>query len=297
MSNGVPSDPCEFDKLMSDVDKQLLSSEIKTSLRPLRALGVVAERFGLELPLGPPPSSATPELRENWLISERIRTWYDHMYGEKLKMPIDPGSMAILIRGEVWVINYPLMFGRMQFFASSTKASTQSTNSSEPAQYNVLDAIKKLPVGLKASLSDKEHRGVLQEFILGFRAHRAFQALSGDELVRYALADISAAIDHLEHESPNCELSKWSSLQAAEKTIKAVIKRKQDGFPYTHKLDELAELAKKVGISDEWKKLIPDIQCGPGIRYGKESCDINGAIRAHHATFELVLSLKSKAAN
>ena len=140
MGDDMPSTPAKFDQIMEEIDQQLCSSGTKISLRPLIALGIVAERFGLSLPIPAPSLHAPAGLRENWLTSEHVRAWYDHRYGEKLKMHMGPGSMAFLIRSEVWVFDFPAMFGKTQLFASTTVPSRQSNSSRKPAQYNVLDA-------------------------------------------------------------------------------------------------------------------------------------------------------------
>ena len=85
--------------------------------------------------------------------------------------------------------------------------------------------------------------------------------------------------------------SKWASLQAAEKVMKAVIALRSARFSHTHELETLAQEIRQAGIQGDWTPFIEAIQCSPGIRYAEELCDQDDAIAAHHASLELIVAL------
>ena len=80
----IPSDPHEFDELLQKVDRQLASEDVRIDMRPMEALGVVSTEFGIPLPLGPMPPGMDHPAGMYWPISERIRAWFEHRYGDRL---------------------------------------------------------------------------------------------------------------------------------------------------------------------------------------------------------------------
>jgi hypothetical protein len=90
--------------------------------------------------------------------------------------------------------------------------------------------------------------------------------------------------------------SKWASLQAAEKILKATIEFEGAKFRFGHELATLCEQLDGLGITCEWASLISKIQCSAGIRYGEVTCTRNEAVEAHQASLGLVVALKGAGA-
>lgn len=91
--------------------------------------------------------------------------------------------------------------------------------------------------------------------------------------------------------------SKWASLQAAEKTLKAAIALQGETFPYSHDLTRLATRLIEAGVPVAVQPLVDAIQCTPGIRYGEEACSEAEALAAHQASLELVNTLREAGAS
>ncbi|MBW2608497.1 MAG: HEPN domain-containing protein [Deltaproteobacteria bacterium] len=287
MEKNIPNDPHEFNELLLRVDRQLADEGIRIHMRLLHALRVISTEFGIPLPLGPPTAGMVHPTDRYWPISERIRTWYERQYGDRLKVHLGPGRMAFLIENDVWVFRFPRCYGKVKYTASRTAKSISMCANGEPAICNILDSIEKLPEGLRHSLSDSHLRQLLDNFMLGYDGLRQLQTLVGDELVNSAFADIAACVDHISSNSPNYDLAKWSSLQAAEKVLKAGIRKTGAQFPKTHKLSQLVKIARDAGLDLHSDGVIVKLQCSPGIRYGQEPCTLEQAVEAHHAVFEL----------
>lgn len=287
MRKNFPNDPLEFDELLLRVDRQLADEGMRIDMRPLNALRVISTEFGIPLPLGPLPPGMVHPAGRYWPISKRIRTWYERRYGDRLKVHLGPGRMAFLIENDVWVFRFPRFYGAVRLTSSRTVKSVLMRNNGEPAIYNILDCIEKIPEGLRHSLSDSHLGQLFDYFMLGFEGLRQLQTLAGDELVKSAFADIAACVDHISGNSPNYGLAKWSSLQAAEKVLKAGIRKTGAQFPKTHELSRLVNKARDAGLDFNNQGVIGKLQCSPGIRYGEELCTLVQAVEAHHAVFEL----------
>lgn len=159
---------------------------------------------------------------QNWPISERIRKWYKNKYGNRLNIYLNLGRMAVLIKKDLWVFSFPRIFGTARFIASKTYKSDQIVFQGKPLVCNILDSIEDMPQDFRLSLTDTQVSSLLNDFMLGFDAMMTLETINSD-LVKLAISDISASVDHLIAQSPQYGSSKWSSLQAAEKIIKAGI--------------------------------------------------------------------------
>lgn len=291
MGNCFPKDEQKFNELMSKLDCELAKQKLDIAKRPLSALGIISERFGIPLPLGRPMPRTHPELSKYWPISERVKKWYEHRYGDRLKMDFSSGRMAFMIDEDVWVFRFPRLYGSAEFVSSKTIKSERIRTDGKPVTYNILDCIESLPDGFRMSLSDSQLVMLGKYFRLGFEVFSSLEMLSGNDLIMSAKADISASIGHLFARQPQYGLSKWSSLQAAEKLLKSAIEMRGGNYSKTHKLKKLVEEVKKCGLSLGVSIIIAEIQCTPAIRYGKEPCSKTDAIRSHHAVFELAKAI------
>lgn len=287
MAKNVPEDTEQFNKLMSEVDKDLANKGLAIHQRPLNALSVVSAKFDISLPMSQPRQGMPEELLRNWPVSQRIRKWYDDNYGDRQKIHLGPGCMAVLINQDVWVFRFPRIYGSVKLIVSRTIKSEKIRSDGKPVAYNILDCVENMPPGFRMSLNNTQLSALLKDFVLGFNAIMSLESIRGNNLIELALSDISASINHMLAQKPEYGLSKWSSLQAAEKIIKAAIKRAGGNYTLTHKLDELITQALKFGLKFEVKSIIDRIQCSPAIRYDEEPCSKISAAQAHYAVFEL----------
>jgi hypothetical protein len=212
-------------------------------------------------------------------------------YGDRLKVDMSPGRMVIFVEEDLWVLYFPRIFGTIKFFVSQSIESNRVQYDQNPACFNVLDAIRDMTLGRRNALPNNEAVHVFEKFMLGFRAISLLEGTMTHKLIKSALADISSSVDQLMDKSKQYGLSKWSSLQAAEKIMKAALDLKGASFPKIHNLRDLTKEARKHGIVGDWDMLINHIQCTPSIRYGDESCDRISALLAHNSLFGLIVLL------
>lgn len=291
MKSSVPNDPEEFNEVMLEVDQQLIFSGYNIPQRPIYAIEEISRRFSIPLPVMRFPKGFQHESAEFWPISERIYEWYDLRYGERIKMDFSPGRMVILIEEDMWILRFPRIFGAVSFTVSRTVISDRSRSDGKPVIYNVIDSVENLPRTRIPTLPDNELEHIYQKFEFGLKAFSILEGSIEQELIRLALADIAAAVEHLAGAKENYGLSKWSSLQTAEKIFKAAIMLAGGTYSNTHNLHKLSEQAEAAGLTGDWHALIPHIQCGAGIRYGEEACDRDSALVAHHAALGLAIML------
>lgn len=287
MSKQLPTDDAEFEALMERVDTRLASEEVLISRRPLHALGIISEEFNAEIPMGKPFANAPEALVKNWPFAERVHSWYQERYEERLLHDFRPGRVAFILRHDPWVLQIPRVFGQVQMVVSLTQKSEKMCTNGVTPIYNVLDSVQGLTKTLKRSLGNNELKEIFDVFQLGYKALTTLEYLCPNSLVEAAMADIDTAVDQVMARNPSSGQSRWASLQAAEKILKACIELKGGRYSHTHDLQRIAEEAVAVGLPNPKQEDIAVVQCSASVRYGTESTRLDEAIIAHHASLRI----------
>lgn len=291
MTRTLPTDSAEFNALMERVDAKLASEGIPITLRPIRALMAIGNEFDTPIPLAKPFPNIDPSdpIAKNWPFVQRANQWYSDRYGDRLLHDFRPGRVAFLLRQTPWVLHLPRIYGRAQTVASRTLKSERFRTDGVPPIYNVLDGIKGLTEELRRTLSDSELREIFTLFQLGYNALTTVEYLCPNGLVETGMADIDAAVGHIMARNPSYGQSRWASLQATEKILKACIELKGGKYSLTHDLQKICEEASSVGIPTPPREDIDTIQCLASVRYGTGASTLSEAINAHHASLRIYL--------
>lgn len=280
----------ELQNLLLEVDEKLSQKGVTIPQRPIHAVMEVGKALKLSLPLVEPPQGFHHESVENWYVSKFINDWYEHRYEDKLKMEFSLGLMAVSIRNDIYLIDFPVFYGSITLFASQAKSPEQegAFSTKGPAAFNIIDSIKDLPKVVRNELTHAEVRELFELFVLGLEVQNEFTAEARTiELVSLAIADSKTAATLLTDNSRQYGLSKWASLQASEKLLKAAIQKSGGTFKNTHNLNTLIEQAKGCGLNLNLEVEAQEIQCSASVRYGEEDVTEGQALKAHHAYFSL----------
>jgi hypothetical protein len=127
----------------------------------------------------------------------------------------------------------------------------------------------------------------MNAFLLGFDARNKIESISESEFVKEAIGDIHVSVTHLFATPPQYGLSKWSSLQAVEKLLKAFIHQQGGQVERIHKLEKLSEAAESLRLPPVPRSLLDKIQCPAGVRYGEIDVTPIEAVDAHHAALAI----------
>jgi HEPN domain-containing protein len=284
----------DFQELMESVDEELCKKGLLIFQRPLHAWLNISSRFGLNLVAPPFKKTITEGSYKGDDLTNRIRQWFDNKYGDKLKF--DPTwKMAILIRGDAYRMRLPLILGAVVATCSiknfgKLKSPTIGTNRKLP-EVNILNLIDDITKEYIKNLKNEELKSIFDSFRLGNDARCELEALTDNVLIQQAKGDIDAAVSHIFTNPPQYGLSKWSSLQATEKIIKAYIEERNDKFPFGHDLKMLAEQAKNSGLREIPEIVLSLIQCPAGVRYGDPKVSLVESIQAHQACLDICLGV------
>lgn len=295
----------EFLHAIAAVDAQLRSEAVPVPGRPLRAIGEFARKLKDEPPITGPGEEPRPGRYTGADLSRRVARWYEENYGDRINSPGSLGSVVILIRSEPWEFRPPLTYGPQttryicEYGAQTTlpkapQVFRRGDPAPAPAKYNIFDAAVNLPKAVQKVLSLEERRATLETFLVGKSAYEALRRAARTPLVIALRGDVQTSAEQLVTPHPHPGLSKWASLQASEKALKAYLEEYDVGFPHSHNLVRLADLGEETGLSPVQREWLEAVQCSAGVRYGDPPVSMTDAVTAHNAALHVVSHVVSR---
>ena len=292
--NEIPCQGPIFQAMMREIDAKLKMDGIDIADRPLFAIREVSLRYEVPIPMGGEPDRLPPDLRPYAALGDAIHDWFDDTYGDRLKVDLCPGRIVVDVDGDLYALRIPRLFGSANFILTR-EFLPEPGISGGPVTCNVVQLLDNITPGKAAGLSDAALAAVAVAFEIGLPAAYTLES-TDHEFISIARGDIAAAVAALMGTSERYGASKWASLQAAEKVLKAAILLKGAQFAFTHVLDKLCRQLSDLGLPLSVEPLIAVIQCDPKIRYGEEPCTRDEAVAAHQASLELVNHLREAGA-
>lgn len=289
-----PPEGPQFEALMSEIDRKLTMDGIDIPSRSLHAAREVSMRFDLYMPLGGDPARMPLELRKNAALSEAIHRWYQDNYGDRLNEDPCPGHSVLLLDGDLYNLRVPRIFGSVEFVVTREWLPEPGI-SRAPVIANIVQLVADMTASRAASLSDDALQRVAEGFERALPASYILES-TNHGLMYSARGDVDVAVRSLMGRGERYGASKWASLQATEKVLKAAIELEGAQYAFTHDLAKLRAVLADAGIEIDADEQIAAIQCSPGIRYGEEACSADEALAAHHASLELVKILQTAGA-
>lgn len=269
----------DFNRLMQEIDREVQNENIPLTARSMEAWLRFSSVFRLSLVHRDP-------------LSKKIFDWFNRWYGERAKITGQLGNMGVMLRGDVWRMEFPVVAGTARIECSrdlnkERPPLTMGTHDN-PLTLNPVEAMADLTQEYASTLTDEELEGISNQFFFGFTAfNRIHEAFDRSDLTRQARSDLVASSNHLFHNPPSYGLSKWASLQTAEKVIKQFIIEKGGTPPRHHNLEQLATLAESLGLRQLPEHMLDDIQCSAEVRYGSINVTAQEAVEALHATLQV----------
>ncbi len=276
--------------MMRYVDQILRDRGLFPAQRAMHAWLEISSSLGLNLRMTPIQPARPPRSFVGDDLTARIFDWYDSTYGERMKMLHGPVPSIIRIRDEPWKVRFPRIFGTVQFCIDNTTPRTTpgtQVGKNKPPMCNVLDSVVDLPDGLRSSLQCDELRQVFNDYIDRFTHSSFVDGVYQQPLVSDAQSDLIASVDHILSVRPHFGNSQWSSLQAAEKMMKAMLRVLGSDPPNTHNLSKLNAMLANHAIPQAPLELLDSIQCSPGVRYGEVQVAQDEAVDAHIAALQV----------
>ena len=279
----------EFQALMEDIDREMINEDLGIPARPIEAGRKITGRYDVVLDAVPQERPILPGVFTPDQISLRIHDWMKQRYGERLKLPFTIGRVVIPLRGSLYTITCPVVYGSAKFVCDpgTFGQSRQTLGIHSIPTCNVLDLIDHFTADLARSLTSEEVVKIGLAHASAMGAYIALHAVSDVRFVSEAFGDLDAAVSHLMEHKPQPGLSKWASLQAVEKLLKAYIVTKGGTEKRHHSLKDHAKDATELELPPVSDEYIKDVQCPAGVRYGQVAVSVKEACIAHFISLEV----------
>lgn len=273
-----------FLSFMEEIDSELSKEDCPYPARPLRAFTKLANRIdkqGKFIML--PDIQVSEDDYSNDALNSQVHRWYKSRYGERIKIHPGPGNGILLIKNEPWLVIYPLCLGQVSFTVDSDLKRHDRYALNEKGEKipesNILWHIVDITKEVALSLSNQEKFGLLQEYMFGLNAVQSLRRCNDAPYMDQAKNDYDVAVSNIFNKYPNYNNSKWASLQLSEKTMKSKLQMSGVKYKQNHNLSELCKKLNHIGIKID-EKIIKNIQCKAGVRYGEISVTRMEAVTA-----------------
>jgi len=269
-----------FDNAMHEIDAELRAESPIFRGREFRGWGKFCVKFDLD------------EVPMNHPLTQRIFAWFQSMYGDRLNINFDLGKTVINLNGDLYPIRCIRCYGTVDVICSSAMMGKDlgprmRTGGTHPI-LNVLDVIPDLTRTMANRLTTEQCKAILDTYSNAFLTFLALESAFGQKHIKEAIDDCQMAIDNLFYRVPNYGMSRYSSLQAAEKTLKSFIHSKGETPRYKHDLSSLAKRAYELGLPELETSRIADVQCDANTRYNAAASTKDQALSAHYSSFDLI---------
>jgi hypothetical protein len=201
----------ELNAALTDVDAKLRQPNVNIPARPLCALSELSVKWSVPIHI---PGE----------LSDRIFRWFDSRYGDRLKTGLSLGSTAVLIGGDAFKVRLPLIFGTIGYVLDCGPDERHSVASGRRVTLmNISKLIDGLTSALVATMPTEERNEIVSWFGSAMVAGADIDSAGNPPLISEAKGDLAASVEHLFSRPTQFGLSRWASLQAVEKLLKAFI--------------------------------------------------------------------------
>jgi hypothetical protein len=294
----TPSSQVEFEAMMASLDAHLAREDRIPAQRPFEAVRLLSMSLGYSgkplLPVERIETSAPYDA--GWCIKAAWE-WFDKIYSDQSKMDFGPGSVVFRLRGAMWRLRMPKVYGRVDFFVDrnlENKGVTLSKTGIPPASVNVLCLTDGLSSELAARLSNDELGHIASVFQRGYWAMLRLESLSGDEFFVEARKEYRSSIDALM--APSWPQARRNTASCAELAFKGVLRKAGKKFPTSgkdgHDIPGLGQLVQDATGAAFNAASLAAAHCSTNVRYVRVPSTADDALAAHRSLLEILTALK-----
>jgi hypothetical protein len=267
----------DFNRTLEEIDNQLASSDAKIQGRELRGWMLFCARFNLE------------GIRMDDPLSQKVMEWFTTRYGERLNLDLDFGQSVLLLRADLVRFRCAWFAGRVCVICSPPlmQRPFEQISVNRSVISNALSLMSGLTPAYAQSLNKRECDQILSTVVKS-KIRLARIADTGNQTyVPEAQGDLRTAVEQMMLADPRFGLSKWSSLQAVEKFLKAYIAQHGAKFKRVHYLADLADHAESLGLKQVNRATLDLVQCPADVRYDSSSVTRSQAVKAYDAALSV----------
>jgi hypothetical protein len=266
----------EFNRVLEDIDQKMVAQGIRIQAREMVGWTLFCERQNLEgIDMQDP-------------ISQKVMEWFRARYGDRLNLNLSFGCSVVLVRGDVFRFRSPMFFGQYHLICEPWLIGQKiNPDPTHPGVRNALDELEGMTPAYAGSLTQQELKDI-HIAVASAEVNLARVGDAGDQpFIPESRADIRESVEHMMRFDPQFGASKWASLQAVEKFLKAYILQQGTQPKQIHDLSKLATTAESLGLPTIDRATIGSVQCAASVRYESSSVTKGEAAKAHQSAIRL----------
>lgn len=291
-------DHTDFNAYLEKIDAEMRRDNVPIRARQIQALSRISGEYGdMEFNI-----SGAMELGEADIIgyegdalTRRIIIWFEDLYGDRLKIRFQAGKSVALVRGDPYLMKIPFALGSVKF-TYNVETLGQSGRREKNGQIivNVFDCLPDITEATVARVSRSDGLRLANELKANTQRFQKASEIGKYENIFDVRTDLDSAAQHIVSDPPSYGMSRWHSLQAAEKALKSVLSCQGLDFPKVHDLFQLVHSSGMLGISP---LALDATMCLPSVRYEPDLSTLDQAINAHHASLDICLEVARRIAD
>jgi hypothetical protein len=276
----------DFNRILEEIDRVLIWQGTNIPGRELRGWGLFCVRQGLS------------GISMDHPISQKVMAWFKARYGDRLNLDLDFGHSVSLLRGDILRFRCPCFYDHAYVLCCTELMHRDFSGVTlrRPTLMNVLRLISGMTQPYFGSLTPIERDLLLESFSRSEILLARISDVDTPDFIAEARADIRMSVEQMMLPNPQFGPSKWASLQAVEKFLKAYISQKGSEPERIHILSELAATAESLGLRTVGKPSLELVQCSPAVRYQSSLVTKEEAVSAHQAAILICAGIATQLA-
>jgi HEPN domain len=276
-----------FNAQLEEIDALMASTDVPITARGIRGWMLFCERHRLE-----GISMFDP-------VSNRVMSWFDARYGDRLKLDLDFGHSVLSLRGDIFRFRCPRIFGRVwMFFDPALSAyETNHVGINRPSLLNAPRLVDGITPTYANSLAPDERKRILDIVVRSEVKLARIDDAGMQPFLSEARADLRTSVEQMMLRESQFGPSKWASLQAVEKFLKSYISQNGGSFERNHLLVPLADTAERLGLETTSRVALKTIQCSASVRYDAAAVSKTEAFEAHIAAISICAKVATQLAS
>ncbi|AZO69957.1 hypothetical protein [Mesorhizobium sp. M1D.F.Ca.ET.043.01.1.1] len=281
---------------LSALDDEMRKNGVPPHARMFRAWRDFCLRRGLALNFRPTIEDPSPDDLSLGALTAHISNWFKQRYDTRSRIVYSPSIGVIDIDGDRLRMSVPMIqAGQVDVEINPARLGyryRRIARSPRSLKDNLLNLLDGMTQQYANSLPPSAYAAVAEQAALIISVYNEMSARLANTLVKEAAVDLdSGALALMDGVSQGH--ARWSFLQAAEKSIKALLQF--DGVPYDkyfkagHNLYKLQELSTKLKGSKVMTSAVIDaVLCEAKVRYGEIPSSPTEAMAAYRNSLLII---------
>lgn len=269
----------EFLSFIERIDRKMIDENTPPQGRQIKGISEAAKALNTEIPWV--ENKFAKEGDYSILsLAAHISIWFQNKYENRLNMGFSSKSI-VKIQGDYYVLNIPMSWGDPKF---SFDPHLEETPDGIINIAKCIDGLTKYTIN---RITHDEVKALASSLYEAIYLTQQLDKFININMLKEAKSDFIQSVETFFRGQSVPGLSKWHSLQFAEKILKVFIESKDTKYGYTHDLSALLEDAESCGLTNIERYDVKIIQCKPEVRYSSKLVSVEEAYNAHTESIKL----------